>query len=159
MILKLCLHSRHNIDPGEGADHPTKRECFVQKLEIRELILIKIFSLLSWPDKKEDDLDAADDGEPSEEPHGASNETQLGLRLDLLVSLDVVKGRRVKVDLHQMNSRLYLLTWNIIGKWTKCSGQMSLSKLWKLIGRFEWGSYYLHIIRKQISINIVKLDH
>ena len=32
----------------------------------------------------------------------ASDETQLGLRLDLLVSLDVVKGGRVKVDLHQL---------------------------------------------------------
>ena len=43
------------------------------------------------------------------ESHGASNETQLGLRLDLLVSLDVVKGRRVKVDLHQLKGRLYLI--------------------------------------------------
>ena len=69
--------------------------------------------LLCWdapPENKEEDLNSADDGEPGEEPHGASDETQLGLRLDLLVSLDVVKGRRVKVDLHQMNSRLYLLT-------------------------------------------------
>ena len=54
------------------------------------------------PEEKEDDLDATDDGEPSEETHGASNETQLGLRLDLLVSLDVVKGGRVKVYLHQL---------------------------------------------------------
>ena len=57
------------------------------------------------PEEKEDDLDATDDREPSEEPHGASNETQLGLRLDLLVSLNVVKGCRVKIDLHQMKSR------------------------------------------------------
>ena len=56
------------------------------------------------PEEKEDDLDPADDGEPSEEPHGASNETQLGLRLDLLVSLDVVEGCRVKVDLDQLKS-------------------------------------------------------
>ena len=56
------------------------------------------------PEEKEDDLDATDDGEPSQEPHGASNETQLGLHLDLLVSLDVVKGGRVKVDLHQLQS-------------------------------------------------------
>ena len=52
------------------------------------------------PEEKEDDLHPADDGKASEESHGASNETQLGLRLDLLVSLDVVKGGRVKVDLH-----------------------------------------------------------
>ena len=59
---------------------------------------------LSWPKKKEDDLNAADDWESSEESHGASNETQLGLGLDLLVSLDVVEGRRVKVDLHKLES-------------------------------------------------------
>ena len=52
------------------------------------------------PKQKEDNLYAADDRETSEESHGASNETQLGLRLDLLVSLDVVKGSCVKVDLH-----------------------------------------------------------
>ena len=44
----------------------------------------------------------ANDGEASEESHGASNETQLGLDLDLLVSLDVVKGGRVEIDLHQL---------------------------------------------------------
>ena len=54
------------------------------------------------PEEKEDDLDPADDGEPSEEPHGASYEAQLGLSLDLLVSLDVVKGGGLKVDLHQV---------------------------------------------------------
>ena len=60
--------------------------------------------MLFQPEDKEDDLNATDDGEPSEETHGASNETQLGLHLDLLVSLDVVKGRRVKVDLDQLKS-------------------------------------------------------
>ena len=54
------------------------------------------------PEEKEDDLDAADDGEPSEEPHGASNETELALRLDLLVSFDVVKGGSLNVDLNQL---------------------------------------------------------
>ena len=52
------------------------------------------------PEEKQDDLNAADDGEAAEEPHGASDETQLGLRLDLLVSLHLVKGCSVKVDLH-----------------------------------------------------------
>ena len=59
---------------------------------------------LCWPEDKEDDLDATDDGEPSEETHGASNETQLGLHLDLLVSLNVVKSRRVKVDVDQVQA-------------------------------------------------------
>ena len=53
-------------------------------------------------DQKEDNLDATDDGESSEESHGASNETQLGLGLDLLVPLNLVVGGRVKVDLHQL---------------------------------------------------------
>ena len=48
--------------------------------------------------QEEDDLDAADDGEPRKESHRASDETQLGFGLDLLVSLDVVEGRRVEVD-------------------------------------------------------------
>ena len=77
MILKLILFGRHNLsscDP-ERADHP---------------------------EQKEDDLDAADDGESTEEPHGASDEAQLGLCLDLLVSLNVVEGGGLKVDLHQL---------------------------------------------------------
>ena len=55
------------------------------------------------PEEKEDDLHPADDGESSEEPHGASNKTQLGLNLHLLVSLNVVEGGRAKVYLHQLN--------------------------------------------------------
>ena len=34
------------------------------------------------PEEKEDDLDATDDGKPTKESHGASDETQLGLCLD-----------------------------------------------------------------------------
>ena len=60
--------------------------------------------LIERPEEEKDDLNTTDDGEPSEESHSASNETQLGLRLDLLVSLDVVKGRRVEVDLNQLES-------------------------------------------------------
>ena len=56
------------------------------------------------PEEKEDDLNPTDDGKASEESHGASNETQLGLRLDLLISLDVVKGGRVKKDLNPLDS-------------------------------------------------------
>ena len=57
------------------------------------------------PEDKQDDLNAADDGKAAEESHGASNEAQLGHSLDLLVSLDVVKGCCVKVDLHQLKGR------------------------------------------------------
>ena len=54
------------------------------------------------PEEREDDLNSADDGKSSEKSHGASNKTQLGLRLDLLVSLNVVEGGRVEKDLHQL---------------------------------------------------------
>ena len=63
------------------------------------------WTLRSWsyqPEEKEDDLNPTDDGEACEQSHSASNETQLALHLDLLVSLDVVEGGRVKVDLHQL---------------------------------------------------------
>ena len=56
------------------------------------------------PEEKVNDLYSADDRKASEESHGASNEAQLCLRLDLLVSFDVVKCGRVKVDLHQLKS-------------------------------------------------------
>ena len=65
-----------------------------------------IFIVFNRPEDKEDDLDATDDGESSEKSHGASNETQLGLGFDLLVSLDVVKGCRVKANFYKLKSRL-----------------------------------------------------
>ena len=55
-------------------------------------------------DQKEDNLDATDDGESSEEPHGASDEAELCVKLDLLVAFYLVKGCRVKEDLYQVNS-------------------------------------------------------
>ena len=73
-------------------------------LSSRHSITLRNFNGGDQLENKEDNLDAAYDGEPSEEPHGASDEAQLGLRLDLLVSLDVVEGRRVKVDLHKLQS-------------------------------------------------------
>ena len=68
------------------------------------------YSISSRPEEKEDDLNGTDDGEPSEESHASSNQTQLSLHLDLLFSLNLVKGRCVKVDLYQLDSGLYLLT-------------------------------------------------
>ena len=53
-------------------------------------------------DQKENQLDAADDGESSQEPHGASDETELCLKLDLLVFFYPIEGCRVEVDLNQM---------------------------------------------------------
>ena len=58
-------------------------------------------------DKKENELDAADDGEPTQEPHGASDETQLGIKLDFLISFYLVEGCRVKVDLNQLECRVW----------------------------------------------------
>ena len=67
-------------------------------------------------EKKEDDLNTTYDRESSEESHGSTNETKLGLGLDLLVSLNVVEGRRVKEDLHQLKSWVWqLLPWDHIG--------------------------------------------
>ena len=51
-------------------------------------------------DQKEDNLDAADNRESTEESHGASDEAELCIKLDLLVSFYLVKGCRVKVDLN-----------------------------------------------------------
>ena len=50
--------------------------------------------------KKTENLETTDDRKTSEEPHGASDEAKLGLELELLVSFNLVKGGRVKVDLN-----------------------------------------------------------
>ena len=60
-------------------------------------------------DEKENELDAADDGEPTQEPHGASDQTQLGVELDFFVSFYLVEGCRVKVDLDQVKRGF----WNL----------------------------------------------
>ena len=70
----------------------------------REIIGTDEVGEVDQPEEKEDYLDATDDGEPSEETHGATDEAQLGLRLDLLVPLYVVEGGRVKIDLNQLKS-------------------------------------------------------
>ena len=63
-------------------------------------------------DQKEDNLDATDDGESSEEPHGASDEAELCIELDLLVAFYLVKGCRVKVDLNQVKRGFWsVLAW------------------------------------------------
>ena len=58
-------------------------------------------------EEKEDDLNTTDDGESCEKSHGASNQTYLGIKLDLLVFLYLVKGCRVKIDLDKLKSRLW----------------------------------------------------
>ena len=64
------------------------------------------------PEQKVNDLHPTDDGEASEESHGASNETQLGLRLDFLVSLNLVKGGCFKSDFNNLKGWLgELVTW------------------------------------------------
>ena len=54
------------------------------------------------PEHEEDDLDSTDDGEPSEESHSASYETQLALEFDLSVSLDLVVGCRVEENVDKL---------------------------------------------------------
>ena len=58
-------------------------------------------------DNKVEDLYTAYNGEPSKKPHGACNEAQLGLKLDLLVSLDFIKRCSVKEDMNKPNSRIW----------------------------------------------------
>ena len=83
-------------------------------------VLIIKASWSSQPQEKEDDLNATDDGEPSQKTHGASNQTQLGLNLDLLVFFDRVKGCSVKVDLYHLKSWMWqFLAWNIREKLNK----------------------------------------
>ena len=50
----------------------------------------------------EDNLDPTEDGEAGEEPHGATNDTKLGLQGHLHVPLYLVIGGCVEVDLDQL---------------------------------------------------------
>ena len=54
------------------------------------------------PEDEEDDLNATDDGKSAEKSHGASNQTQLPFETDLLVSLNLVVGGRVKEDVDKL---------------------------------------------------------
>ena len=49
-------------------------------------------------------LDGTEDGEAGEEPHGAADQAQLGLNGHLPVLLYLVIGRRVKVDLDNLQT-------------------------------------------------------
>ena len=69
-------------------------------------------------DEEVDYLDPTDDRESREKSHGAPNEAELGLKLDPLVSLDLVKGGRVKVDLDHLQSGLgHLVSWKELVEW------------------------------------------
>ena len=102
MILKLFFGGRYDVsynDP-KRADPPV--EYFVRYSG-------KKYLKSDQPKEKEDDLNPADDRESREKSHGAPNEAELGLKLDPLVSLDLVKGGRVKVDLDHLQSGLWHL--------------------------------------------------
>ena len=59
------------------------------------------------------DLNSTEDGEACEEPHGPADEAELGLQGHLHIPLYLVVGRRVKVDLDQLQgSKVYFGTWN-----------------------------------------------
>ena len=60
-------------------------------------------------DEEVDYLDPTDDRESREKSHGAPNEAELGLKLDPLVSLDLVEGGRVEEDLDKLQVRLWQL--------------------------------------------------
>ena len=107
--LSLLLSLMHNVSPSslsdfERADQPE------WKISLNRYWFGKF---ISWdqPEEKVDGLNTTDDRESSQEPHGSSNETQLGLKLDLLVSFNLVECCRVKVDMHQMKGWLYFFSW------------------------------------------------
>ena len=107
--LSLLLSLSHNVSPSslsdfERADQPE------WKISLNKNLFGKF---ISWdqPEEKVDGLNTTDDRESSQEPHGASNKAYLGLKLDLLVSLNVVKCCCVKVDMHQMKLCLQFFSW------------------------------------------------
>ena len=55
------------------------------------------------PEQEDDDLNTTDDRKSCQKSHGASNQAQLCVVLDLFVPLNVVKGCRVKIDLDELN--------------------------------------------------------
>ena len=64
-------------------------------------------------DGKIDDFNPTEYWESSEKAHGAPNEAKLGLQGQFLVSLDLVVGRRHKVELDQVQgSSLFGGSWN-----------------------------------------------
>ena len=54
-----------------------------------------------------DDLNPTEDGEAGEEPHGAADEAELGLQGHLHITLYLVVGGRIEVDLDQLH-------WSVI---------------------------------------------
>ena len=63
-------------------------------------------------DDKVDDLDPTEDGEASEEPHGAADHADKGLKGDLYILLYLVIWGSVEVDLNQVQGgRLVPCSW------------------------------------------------
>ena len=61
---------------------------------------------------KVNNLDPTEDGESSEQSHGAANQTKLGLQGHLLILLNLIISGRVEVDLDQLQgSVLYSCSW------------------------------------------------
>ena len=70
------------------------------------VVHVKIFPWCSeWHEELDDivdDLDPTEDGEAGEEPHGSTDEAELGLQGHLHIPLYLVVGCRVEVDLDQL---------------------------------------------------------
>ena len=106
-MFDFILESNNINKPQVGYLHKERLELLLKQANYCKIAKLNGEAagfLLCLPENKEYDLYATNDRESTEEAHGASNETQLGLGLDLLVSLNVVKGCRVKVDLHKLKS-------------------------------------------------------
>ena len=93
MLFKHGVHRRLDINFGylEGADQPKRDSYVFGDLMGLYFSTWRRYSMFQCarPEEKEDDLNPTDDGKASEESHGASNETQLGLHLDLFVPFNV----------------------------------------------------------------------
>ena len=59
-------------------------------------------------DGKVDDFNSTDDGEASEETHGASEGADLSFKISFLIPLDLIEGSRVKEDLHKLKCWILL---------------------------------------------------
>ena len=67
-------------------------------------------------DGKVDDFNSTDDGEASEETHGASDGADLSFKVSFLIPLDLIEGSRVKENLHKLKFWIRILLQHIWGK-------------------------------------------
>ena len=93
---------------------------------------------VNWPEEKENNLNPTEQREPGEESHGASNKTQLTLKLDLRVSFYLVVGSGVKEDMDKLNGRIRYVLYVRYGCWVAKSNIPHESPLVAQISLFDF---------------------